>query len=71
MSKSPSVRYFEKILFPLMKNFGVEASVEIKEEGFYPWGGGEAEIKVEPVLKKFFNFRSYKEIVKGTRIEAN
>jgi len=49
VSKSPSVRYFEKILFPLLKNFGIEASVKINEEGYYPWGGGEAQIKVQPV----------------------
>jgi RNA 3'-terminal phosphate cyclase (ATP) len=52
VSKSPSVRYFQKILFPLLKNFGIEASVKINNEGYYPWGGGEAEIEVEPLKGK-------------------
>jgi len=39
-------------LFPLLKNFGIEASVKINEEGYYPWGGGEAEIKVQPLEGK-------------------
>ena len=72
MSKSPSVRYFEKILFPLLKNFGVDASVKINNEGYYPWGGGEAEIEVEPVkrlLKE--NFLNKTHIVERKGIATN
>jgi len=65
------VRYFEKIFFPLLKNFGIEASVKINEEGYYPWGGGEAEIKVQPV-KLFFRASFIDIIIAGRkRVEAN
>jgi len=52
VSKSPSVRYFERILFPLLERFGIHASINIVGEGFYPWGGGEAELKVEALKGK-------------------
>jgi len=52
VAKSPSVRYFERILFPLLKRFGIHASIKIINEGFYPWGGGEVELKVEALKGK-------------------
>mmetsp|Transcript_33421 Transcript_33421/g.30423 ORF Transcript_33421/g.30423 Transcript_33421/m.30423 type:complete len:156 (+) Transcript_33421:317-784(+) len=51
VSHSPPIRYYEKILFPLLTKFGIDVKIKVNSEGFYPNGGGEVEYKVEPVTK--------------------
>lgn len=45
---SPTMDYFTQIKLPLLRRYGVDAEVEVHGHGFYPEGGGEATIRVEP-----------------------
>lgn len=45
---SPSMDYMQHIFCDFMKKIGVDVFVEIKEYGFYPKGGGEVHVKIEP-----------------------
>lgn len=45
---SPPYRYFENVLLPLLRLFGVKASSHLLREGFYPEGGGIVRVVVEP-----------------------
>jgi RNA 3''-terminal phosphate cyclase len=36
-------------LFPLLQRFGIKATLKTIKEGFYPSGGGEIEMVIEPV----------------------
>lgn len=45
---SPTAAYFRRVKLPLLRRFGLEAIVEIERTGFYPAGGGEATLWVEP-----------------------
>lgn len=52
---SPTLEYFKHVKLPLLEKFGLEASVEEENAGFYPSGGGEAtletkEYSLEPVV---------------------
>lgn len=48
---APPIDSYQQILFPLMSRMGVDASVEIKERGFYPRGGGHVIATHEPISK--------------------
>lgn len=52
VSHSPPVKYLELILFPLLKSFGIQAGIHIVKDGYYPSGGGEAELAIERVSYK-------------------
>jgi RNA 3'-terminal phosphate cyclase (ATP) len=43
---SPPVHYLEWALFPALRRLGVEAEIELKTWGWYPEGGGEAEVTI-------------------------
>lgn len=61
--KSPSYDYLEKVFFPAIKLFGVNATCELLKSGYYPRGGGEIEIKVHPSkLATQKSFESEKEV---------
>jgi RNA 3'-terminal phosphate cyclase (ATP) len=46
--KSPTYDYFEKVFIPAASLFGLKASCSIVRSGYYPAGGGEIELNVEP-----------------------
>ncbi|HLC69384.1 MAG TPA: RNA 3'-terminal phosphate cyclase [Candidatus Bilamarchaeaceae archaeon] len=46
--KSPSYDYFERVFLPAIINFGVNATAKLLRPGFYPKGGGDMEIGVNP-----------------------
>jgi len=48
---SPSWDYFTKVFLPLLKKMGVSVDAKLITRGYYPKGGGEAEIKINPCKK--------------------
>jgi RNA 3'-phosphate cyclase len=45
---SPTIEYFQHILCGILAKMGISIFVETKRQGFYPVGGGEIFVKVEP-----------------------
>lgn len=52
---APTIDYFGAVLLPVLAGLGAKVSVEIVRRGFYPKGGGEVRVVVEPAgtLKPF------------------
>jgi len=48
---SPSWDFFEKVFLGLLNKIGVKVESNLKKRGYYPKGGGEAYIKINPVSK--------------------
>ncbi len=46
--KSPSYDYFEHVFLPAIRLMGAEVKAKMNRAGFYPAGGGEIEISVNP-----------------------
>ena len=44
---SPTFSYFREVKLPLLRSFGVKAEAELEKTGYYPKGGGEAELQTE------------------------
>lgn len=44
---SPTYAYFREVKLPLLQRFGMEADTELEKTGYYPKGGGEAELRTE------------------------
>ncbi|MDD1771189.1 MAG: RNA 3'-terminal phosphate cyclase [Methanomassiliicoccales archaeon] len=45
---SPGVDYYQKVLFPLMRRLGARVEMQVRGRGFYPEGGGEVVVDIEP-----------------------
>ena len=48
---SPSWDFFERVFLELLDKIGVKVESNLKKRGYYPKGGGEAYIKINPVSK--------------------
>lgn len=48
---SPPWDYFENVFIPCISNMGINVETQLINRGYYPKGGGEAEIKIHPVKK--------------------
>ena len=48
---SPSWDYFTNVFLPLLKKMGVSVEANLITRGYYPKGGGEAEITIKPCKK--------------------
>jgi len=48
---SPSWDYFTNVFLPLLKKMGVSVETKLITRGYYPKGGGEAEITINPCKK--------------------
>jgi len=46
--KSPGYDYFEKVFIPAINRMGARVESRLIKSGYYPKGGGEIELKVEP-----------------------
>jgi RNA 3'-terminal phosphate cyclase (ATP) len=46
---SPPFHYFSEVLLPTLELMGVSAEAAIEKWGFYPRGGGEIQLKINPV----------------------
>lgn len=48
---APPIDTYPMVLFPLMERMGIHASLDIIGRGFYPIGGGEIKLKLDPIGK--------------------
>ncbi|MBS3052525.1 MAG: RNA 3'-terminal phosphate cyclase [Candidatus Aenigmarchaeota archaeon] len=48
---SPTIHYTSSVLLPFLKKMGVDVHIEIENYGFYPLGGGNIKIAVNPIKK--------------------
>lgn len=62
---SPSVDYVKHVTLKALSCMGYKASVKLEERGYYPLGGGIAEIKIEPAKLKGFDFTHKNERISG------
>ena len=46
---APPIDTYSMVLFPLMERMGIHANLDIIRRGFYPIGGGEAKVTLEPM----------------------
>ncbi len=47
-TNAPTIDYLEHVLVPVLALLGARVSIEVKTRGFYPKGGGEVQVRVEP-----------------------
>lgn len=54
-TNAPTVDYLDHVLLPVLRGLGAQVSLEVRSRGFFPRGGGEVVLKVEPAegLKPF------------------
>jgi len=45
---SPPFHYLQEVLAPMLSKLGIKISLALKRWGFYPRGGGEIEVKIQP-----------------------
>jgi len=45
---SPTVEYYRTVFTPVLELLGVRLAIEIRQHGFYPTGGGEIRVRIEP-----------------------
>jgi len=43
------VDYYKYVIFPLLSRFGLSANIEIGRRGYYPKGGGEVKVEINPI----------------------
>lgn len=48
---APPFHYLTEVLFPTLKKMGIEIRATLKRWGWYPKGGGEAEVDIQPCHK--------------------
>ncbi|HIE27976.1 TPA: RNA 3'-phosphate cyclase [Candidatus Poribacteria bacterium] len=59
---SPTVHYLQEIFLEHAKKFGVQAEITLNKWGWYPKGGGEAVVKIQPVVRKTDGIPGLKEV---------
>ncbi len=45
---SPTIEFTRTVFAPLLAYFGLKVAIEVKQHGFYPVGGGDVRVTVEP-----------------------
>jgi RNA 3'-terminal phosphate cyclase (ATP) len=45
---SPTIDYFERVFLPVLRCAGAQITLEIRKRGYYPQGGGEVWVSLEP-----------------------
>ncbi len=45
---SPPAQYLEAVLFPVLRRMGIDAHVQLQRWGFFPKGGGEIRVTIQP-----------------------
>ncbi|MDZ7850959.1 MAG: RNA 3'-terminal phosphate cyclase [Halodesulfurarchaeum sp.] len=45
---APPIDYLREVKFPVLEQFGLDATIEAVSRGFYPRGGGSATLRLEP-----------------------
>lgn len=68
------VDYYPNVIFPILLRSGLKADLEIKRRGYYPKGGGEVKVKIQPIRepKGIFLFEPGKLLhIKGISIASD
>jgi len=47
-TQAPTVDYLDQVLLPVLRTLGAQVSLEVLARGFFPRGGGEVRLRVEP-----------------------
>lgn len=75
---SPTWDYFQHVFIPIIKKTGIKVNTQLIKRGYYPRGGGEAVITIDPVseikplqLDKEVEFSSVKGIVHIAELSNN
>jgi RNA 3'-phosphate cyclase len=45
---SPTIDYYQMVFMPILELMGIKLAIELRQHGFYPAGGGEVLVKIEP-----------------------
>lgn len=45
---SPTIDYLDRVLVPVLRHAGASIDIEVLERGYYPRGGGQVRVRVEP-----------------------
>ena len=45
---SPTIEYLQSVFAPILEMMGVRLHIHLRQHGFYPVGGGEVKVRVEP-----------------------
>jgi RNA 3'-terminal phosphate cyclase (ATP) len=71
--QAPPVDYLRYVLFPLLEHMGVRATMEVVRRGYYPRGGGEVALSVEPaeLTPAIFGVPGGERAVRGVAHVAN
>ena len=71
--QAPPVDYLRFVLFPLLEHLGVSASIDVVRRGYYPRGGGEVDLAVEPAALRpaIFGVPGAERAVRGVAHVAN
>jgi len=59
---SPTVHYLQEIFLEYAKKFGVHAEITLNRWGWYPKGGGEVIVKIQPIAQKSDGIPKLKEV---------
>lgn len=75
---SPTWDYFQNVFIPIIKKTGIKVNTQLIKRGYYPRGGGEALITIQPIseikplqLDKEVEFSSVKGIVHIAELSNN
>ncbi len=69
--KAPTYEYFEKVFLPALSLFGLEAKCTIERAGFFPRGGGEITLEVNPGTPKPVTYWPRESIMRAVLIYSN
>ncbi|WP_406670683.1 RNA 3'-terminal phosphate cyclase [Methanolobus sp. ZRKC4] len=62
---SPSIDYLKELTLNALSKMGYKADIRLIERGYYPKGGGVAEIEIKPSTLKGFDFKTVKKEIHG------
>ena len=51
VSKAPSFDFFDRVFLPCLRRMGADMTAKLVRPGFYPVGGGEVVLEIQPIRK--------------------
>ena len=64
---SPTMDYYRQVKLPVLRQYGLQATVETDRRGFYPAGGGSARLRIAPSSLSALNLMEW-ESVRESRV---
>ena len=71
VSHSPTFEYFSEVFLPSARRFGIRAEAKMQRAGFYPKGGGQVSLAVEPSRLLGCKFEQQKAQVRYSILSAS